>query len=511
MGLAAALACVDPYDEDADRDIDSDATPRPQATEQAAEFTQCATNVIITHVLEDADLNLQPPSSLSNAGGLTRTGGRGLEIPGFSSSCKSSVAKLLLAQDMWTVVCRVVPHSMLGGAAENLIQCLLKNVRDFTTFTQSVSQGPSRDSVEEEDEEREMNEAWAELCVDVLATCGSDAVREFWDGDKWKAAERALVWRVFAKGWVMQSSDASWEGAVCALAVPFRGSETWVLTAEDVETWQKLLDYAVAASLDYGHDSNTVLGAIVGLVDEDGYVSAQIRLVEFVLHYLAGNATKGELRELPDIVLEFVAKTMQVAYPPSRDQTIYQWAARAMFSLVDQCPRELLNVLGEALSPALGISIADAEDKWNKDVIEDILPVYDILLATLQVRPSLRLLETFSTVLCAPLAYETRTEIREPVVKAFKDFWDATYADAEAPAGGWPTDIATCLTLVYSNATDDKEALLAELEAAFAPRPSTPTQSTPAADVHSVPATLCSVSSTICLDRTVPNTPSTPP
>ncbi|KAG5734183.1 hypothetical protein E4T56_gene1378 [Termitomyces sp. T112] len=493
MGLGAAL---DPEDDNPDRDID--ATPPPHDEASVTEFIERAINVIIVHVLEDAHLDLQP-SSLSLNGGLTRTGSRGLEIPGFSSSLKSSIAKLELARDMWSAVCRLAPHTCVGSGAERLAQCLVKNVEEYTTFGSAAAAGTRSVGEEEDADEREMNEAWAEICVDVLAACGHEAVRAFWRGGAagWRASERALVWRVFARGWVLQSSDAGWEGAVCTLAVPFCcGCESWTLTTEDAEAWQKLLDFAVDASLDHGHDANTVLGVVVRLVEDecaagDGcvYRPVHIRFVEFVLNYLAGVAASGDLRELPEAVLDFVATTMGAAYPPPLDQTTYTWAARAVTLLVEQCPRELLGVLGESMSGALAAWLADAEDKWDKGVVEyDIVPLYETLLVTIQGRASVPLLSCFGPALCAPLVHETRAEIRGPAVDAFREFWDTTYADVEVPEGGWSADIAACLRSVYGA----PGTIIAELEAAFVPRPTTPTPSTPRMNLNT-PSTPCSV------------------
>ncbi|KAG6899592.1 hypothetical protein C0993_008858 [Termitomyces sp. T159_Od127] len=482
LGLGAAL---DPEDEDPDRDID--ATPPPHDEELAADFIERATNVIIIHVLEDADLDLQPSSSLSTCG-LARTGSRGLDIPGFSSSPKSSIAKIGLARGMWNVISRLAPHTCIGSGAERLSRCLMKNVEEYTTFGNPGSTA-SRSVVEEEvEDEKEMNEAWAELCVDVLAACGHEVVRAFWHEEGgngvagWRASERALVWRVFARGWVLQNSDAGWEGAVCTLAVPFSERESWTLTSEDADAWQKLLDFAIAASLDHGHDSNTVLGVVARLVDDRaaGYMPVHIRLVEFVLNHLVGVAAKGDLRELPEVVLDFVAMTMNAAYPPPQDQTTYTWAVRAVTSLIDQCPGELLGVLGETMSGALAAWLADAEDKWDKGVVEyDIVPLYETLLVTIQGRASVSLLSCFGPALCAPLVHETRAEIRGPAVDAFRDFWDTTYADAEVPEGGWTSDIAACLSSVYGAPEEERVAVIAELEAAFIPRPTTPTPSMP--------------------------------
>ncbi|KAG6889873.1 hypothetical protein C0995_013847 [Termitomyces sp. Mi166 len=513
MGLGAAL---DPGDEDPDRDID--ATPPPHDEESVTEFIERATNVIVVHILEDADLDLQP-SSPSN-GGLSRTGSRGLEIPGFSSSPKSSIAKLGLARDMWSVVCRLAPHPCIGSGAGRLTQCLMKNVEEYTTFGSPASAAVRNVAEEETEDEKEMNEAWAELCVDALAACGHEAVRAFWHGEDgkgaegWRASERALVWRVFARGWVLQNSDAGWEGAVRTLAVPFCGRESWTLTSEDAEAWQKLLDFAIAASLDHGHDSNAVLGVVASLVVDDcavGYMPVHIRLVEFVLNHLVGNAASGDLRELPEAVLDFVATTMRAAYPPPQDQTTYTWAARAMTSLIDQCPRELLSVLGETMSGALVAWLADAEDKWDNGVVEyDIVPLYETLLVTIQGRASVPLLSCFGPALCAPLVHETRPEIRGPAVDAFKEFWDTTYANVEEPEGGWNSDIASCLRSVYGVPEEEKGAIIAELEAAFIPRPTTPTPSMPRM-ILDAPSTPCSSTSPSCYDRITPKMPSTPP
>ncbi|KAG6822688.1 hypothetical protein H0H93_005074, partial [Arthromyces matolae] len=134
--------------------------------------------------------------------GLIRTGSRGLEIPGFSSSPKSSAAKLELATEMWNIICRLAPHACVGTAAESLANCLLKGAEEYTTFGSSVGR-----LEEGGEDEKEMNEAWADICVDVLAACEPELVQEFWYGAKgkraigWRGADRALVWRAFARGW----------------------------------------------------------------------------------------------------------------------------------------------------------------------------------------------------------------------------------------------------------------------------------------------------------------------
>ncbi|KAG6871303.1 hypothetical protein C0995_006197, partial [Termitomyces sp. Mi166 len=156
--------------------------------------------MIVVHILENADLDLQPPSSPFNSG-FSCTGSRGLEIPGFSSSPKSSITKLGLAQNMWSIICWLTLHPCIGSGAERLTQCLMKNVKEYMTFESPASTVVHNIAEEETEDEKEMNEVWAELCVDAFTACGHEAVRAFWHREDskgaagWRASERALVQR----------------------------------------------------------------------------------------------------------------------------------------------------------------------------------------------------------------------------------------------------------------------------------------------------------------------------
>ncbi|KAG6849329.1 hypothetical protein H0H93_009374 [Arthromyces matolae] len=175
---------------------------------------------------------------------------------------------------------------------------------------------------------------------------------------------------------------------------------------------------------------------------------------------------------------------------------------RAITSLIDQCPRDLLKALGESLSDALATWLADADDKWEKGVIEyDIVALYETLLASIQGRASIHLLSAFGPILSAPLGQETRQEIREPAVEAFKEFWNSTYANADIPEGGWDRDVEACLTSVFGAS---KEEVIAELEPAFTLRPTTPTPNS----TLSVPST---PRSSLSDSHFTPETLSTPP
>ncbi|GLB45492.1 putative tRNA threonylcarbamoyladenosine metabolic process [Lyophyllum shimeji] len=538
MGLAAVLD--KDQDEDADLEADTEQTHDPSAVE---EFTLRAVDVIINHVLEDANLELAASTRSSAKSTSVRKQGSGLDIPGFTSSNPgSALAKLTFAHELWRVMCRVVPHAVLAAAAERLLWCLLRCVEEYTAFTGSAGEsllGPGEEAKEGVEEEgQEMNELWAEFCVDVAAVRGGEGVRAFWECNwdraeykegeywtcAWTAEERAVVWRVFVRGWMQQGSGAGWEGAVGILGVPFvrraGEEEGWKFTTDDAKAWQELLEHAVATALDYGYDANTVLSAVAALVfspdamDEDVYAydPTHIRLVDFLLDHLAGLAAAGDLRELPEPVLDFAAAAMVAAYPPppAKNQTTYTWAARAVTGLVEHCPRELVLALGEKIGNAIAVWVGDAEGRLETGVIEyDILTLYQTLLVTLQGLPlASSVLQTFGPVLCAPFAHDAREEIRVPAVESFREFWDATYATVKAPKGGWGEDVDMCLAAAYPE--DQKEEVKEEpvpgTEVMFVPRPSTPTPSTPT-NVLTVPAT----PTTSCSIRSVSNTLSTPP
>ncbi|KAG6859860.1 hypothetical protein C0995_002799 [Termitomyces sp. Mi166 len=176
LGWGLGLHLVYPGDEDLDRGID--ATPPPHDEESVTKFIEHATDMIIVHILENADLDLQPPSSPFN-GGFSRIESRELEIPGFSSSPKSSIVKLGLAQDMWSIICWLTPHPCIGSGAERLTQCLMKNVEEYMMFKSPASTVVCNVAEEETEDEKEMNEVWAELCVDALTACGHEAVWAF--------------------------------------------------------------------------------------------------------------------------------------------------------------------------------------------------------------------------------------------------------------------------------------------------------------------------------------------
>ncbi|KAG5644908.1 hypothetical protein DXG03_007460 [Asterophora parasitica] len=541
MVSMAFAAVLDP-EEDGDSDSESE---RVHDADAVTEFTLRAVGVLIDDVLEDVNLTIPTLRSGTNQKPHTPVKQRGLDIPGFTNAPGSALAKLTFARELWRVLSCVVPSKMLGTAAERLVAALLRNAEEYTAFNAGVD--------DEEESAEEMNEAWAGFCVEAIALCGAtgDAMRVFWGYAtnanelwtcKWNASERASIWRVFVRGWMRQSSEAGWEGAVCVLGVPFarssmwapagrEGRETWKLTSEDASAWQELLDNTVAAALDYGHDANTVLTALTTLVADDAFIPAHIRLVEFAITHLATLAAADDLRELPESVLEFAAATMMAAYPPPpQDQTTYTWLARAVSNLVEQCPKELMPMLGEKIGDATAVWIEDSEKRWSSGVIEydvsisthrssrpmltkvfQILPLYQTFVICIQGFPiSSDTLQTFSAILCAPFASDTRAEIREPAKETFREFWDATYADEPVPKGGWNEEIDICLRAVYtvsgekSAVVSDKEANV-DLQPAFTLCPSTPTTPT----VHVVPTTPTTSSSFLSARNA--NTPSTPP
>jgi hypothetical protein len=198
---------------------------------------------VLTNILQDAPLDLTPPSSLPpTPEGKAKHGKSSpdpitaLKLDNVASSAFTTLnntTKLALVQGLWHATCRLIPHPLLAssGAPEWLLACLMKREDRLTSSSLF-----SLSSAEEEEQEiAHLRENWTTLCVDVLVKCNPEALRAFWgyvntDGKRewewrWDARERAEVWQWFVGRWMGAwengEGGVGWEGAVVLLGVPF--------------------------------------------------------------------------------------------------------------------------------------------------------------------------------------------------------------------------------------------------------------------------------------------------
>ncbi|KAF5360725.1 hypothetical protein D9756_004653 [Leucocoprinus leucothites] len=391
--------------------------------ESAMEFTRKAADVLVD-LLVDSDLDLMS----SKPAQITPEA----PVPGvFALSGKTNgELKLQIVSEMWRITHMVFHETNLRRAGERLLSCLMK-VED--------------ELVESNNDARQL---WVSLCVKTLSVCDVDAMKMFWGieegGCEWDWTEevRAVVWRIFIEKW--SEGDCNWEGAAVLLGEPFTSPRPQILGNEDSKKWEDFLQYAFDKALDYGLDSVAVLNAIAALILEhqDSCSPASIQVGDLLMSHL----DMKEIREIPEILMEFVNDTMKSSYPPEpANQDISRWMIRTLTNAIEQCPTGLGSKLLDLVQEGVCVWVADEREVWSADDYEyEIVPLYAQALFCIQfLRPSMENLEKFASVIES--GFIGRRDKPQLVKDQFESFWSVTYGTWEAPSEGWPEGIQRCL------------------------------------------------------------------
>jgi len=153
---------------------------------------------------------------------------------------------------------------------------------------------------------------------------------------------------------------------------------TWNLSGEDFALWEDFLATTTTKALDHGVDSYTVLDNIASFVSSfqspDSSPFSSARIADLLLTHL----DTPEIRELPTNLVDLVAETMRMTYPPEpRNKQVMMWMTRSLSSVIENCPPEFCMSLFETLQEGLCIWLNDNCDSWTKDELS-----YDVRLLT---------------------------------------------------------------------------------------------------------------------------------
>ena len=97
--------------------------------------------------------------------------------------------------------------------------------------------------------------------------------------------------------------------------VAYRVAKQWGLRTEDDAQWGELLEQVISKAYDYGLDSQTVLDNITAFISAKQTLTSGIsstRAAELLISHL----DIVEVREIPEVLVEFVNDTMRSTYPP---------------------------------------------------------------------------------------------------------------------------------------------------------------------------------------------------
>lgn len=104
------------------------------------------------------------------------------------------------------------PNNSLHSGGAKLLECLVEDESDLVWETDTP------DTARQE---------WAKLCSETLVVCDVEELERFWAQRSKSYASltcepglRSLVWGCFVETWTVDR-EASWEGAIILLGVPF--------------------------------------------------------------------------------------------------------------------------------------------------------------------------------------------------------------------------------------------------------------------------------------------------
>ncbi|KAH7921313.1 hypothetical protein BV22DRAFT_1132369 [Leucogyrophana mollusca] len=402
--------------------------------DSTVEFAVRAASILVD-ILQDARLDfttqVRPPSTLNASPPICKTASKRTPLHPRSNAA----IKLSITRDLWSIMRTTFPHNLLHAGGAKLLAYLINDEAELVWETDSPD---------------DARKQWAYLSAEVLAVCDVTEMRQFWTKRAravtqltYEPGVQGLVWGCFVEKWT-EDTDGSWEGAVVLLGVPFIDSNTWELSNDDFETWDKFLNHAMNKALDYGIDASSVLDHVAEIVSRNPCpaFASSTRVADLLL----GHLEMPDARQLPSYVFDFVNDTLLSTYPPEpRNKVTSVWLIRSLTRVVDGCPSELCMSLLETLQDGMATWISDDYHVFTEDEYTfDVLPLYQTCLLSMHNLPrSIQDLDTLSSLLES--AFVGRNGNPSVASESFEEFWNATYANEAEPEGGWPEKIQACL------------------------------------------------------------------
>lgn len=137
-----------------------------------------------------------------------------------------------------------------------------------------------------------------------------------------------------------------------------RDANTWDLSNEDFDTWERLLCHGIEKALDYGFDAVSVLDHVAATISQnlDPTFTSATRIADLLLSHVDMTVA----RQIPEAIIEFVNETLRSSYPPEpRNTQLSMWMIRSLTRIVETCPAELILHLLEILEEGLCAWISD--------------------------------------------------------------------------------------------------------------------------------------------------------
>jgi hypothetical protein len=150
---------------------------------------------ILTDVLQDSKVNFTDPKAKPPKPKDANDATTAKPIDSLPSS-----TKLFIIHALWKCARAILSYEALIKANDKLLATLVSLERSVVD---------------------DARHEWASFCVDVLL-CNLDAMETFWEhrGDGLQKKSVALLWKLFVGNW-RTHADATWEGSVFLLGVPF--------------------------------------------------------------------------------------------------------------------------------------------------------------------------------------------------------------------------------------------------------------------------------------------------
>ncbi|TRM64183.1 hypothetical protein BD626DRAFT_456663 [Schizophyllum amplum] len=348
------------------------------------------------------------------------------------------VTKTRLMADLWLALCTHIPREHLVADATRLLNALIDGEEELSEGSEVARQ------------------SWARLCARVLSVTDTEDTREFWCQSTrrvswgWSDETRRMVWREVVDQW-RQDPEATWDGDIVLLAVPFTETMAMDLESEDLELWEDFLDHVMRRALDDGCDGADVLEKVATTIFARFNPTSiyNARAADLLLSRLD---LSGEAR-LPSGLFDFVNECMRAAYPPRcQDQAWCTWMLRSLTDVLDKCPGEMLMELLESLEGGLCVWLEDAMSTG-----EDLTVLYGMILCSVGALPHEQ--ETLERVAPILEAAMLRNEpALEPYVNLFRDdFWVESYGKMDLPKSGWPASVQNCLRAAHLVPAEEAE------------------------------------------------------
>ncbi|KAL0961277.1 hypothetical protein HGRIS_006237 [Hohenbuehelia grisea] len=408
-------------------------------------------------VVSSLDSPAAPSSSATQPSTPTKSGG--------TTTNKRTHVSLLLTviHCLWSSMRTLFTHETLIAAAEKLLRFLVRNEPVITNSERAE---------------------WANLCADLMLVSDGDGgdLPVFWEnvtgpegaaGDserkmatwQWAPSMQSLVWEIFAARW-RTDPKGTWGGALYLLRVPFEHSDSWTMDDGDLESWGKLLEFALSRGLDAGFSAMILLDQIAAgiLPVPDGASPAFLRVSDMLLStYVEQLRTDGADIGVPHALLGMVNAVLAESYPPEPNRRVLSiWLLRTVVDMFGACPPELVLPVVEEIPDALYIWISDERQALLASEYADEIPlVYQSVLAAAQsIEPTPDALLGLEHVLQAP--FVGRPNKPAALIEGFNEFWKLTFANIPEPAAGYSTRIRRCLGLPLEPVSEENDAAMVE-------------------------------------------------